>query len=156
MNPPPALHHHHDLHSGRELIESLLQRAREAGLRRTKAMENVLEILVAAHEPLNLADIADSPRLRSGADRATVYRLLVKLEEHSILRRLGLHDRSTYYTVLEPGRHDDYLICTRCGRIQRIDLSCPVEALERDIERSTGFRKLYHELEFYGLCPKCV
>ncbi|MBL9131436.1 MAG: transcriptional repressor, partial [Verrucomicrobiaceae bacterium] len=33
---------------------------------------------------------------------------------------------------------------------------CPVEALERDIEKTSGFKKLYHELEFYGLCPKCA
>jgi Fur family ferric uptake transcriptional regulator len=30
-----------------------------------------------------------------------------------------------------------------------------VEALEKQIEKQSGFRKLYHELEFYGLCPKC-
>jgi Fe2+ or Zn2+ uptake regulation protein len=58
--------------------------------------------------------------------------------------------------MIEEGHHDDYLVCTKCGRIQRLDISCPVEALERDIEKTSGFTKLYHELEFYGLCPKCA
>ncbi len=156
------LHHHHsatcqhhDADSVRALAATMLKRAREAGLRRTKALENILAILVASHQPLSLADIAASPDLTSGADKATVYRVLVKLEELGLIRRLGLHDRSAYYTLLHPGHHDDYLICTQCGRIQRLDLACPVEALEKEIEKQSGFRQLYHELEFYGLCPAC-
>lgn len=157
------LHHHHsstcrhhDTAAAGKLAAELLNRAREAGLRRTKALENILAILVTAHQPLSLADIAESPDLTSGADKATVYRVLIKLEELGFIRSLGLHDRSTYYTLIHAGHHDDYLICTQCGRIQRLDISCPVEALEKQIETATGFRKLYHELEFYGLCPKCA
>ncbi|MBE2284359.1 MAG: transcriptional repressor [Prosthecobacter sp.] len=157
------LHHHHsstcrhhDTAAAGKLAAELLDRARSAGLRRTKALENILSILVEAHQPLSLADIAESPDLTSGADKATVYRVLIKLEELGFIRRLGLHDRSTYYTLIHAGHHDDYLICTQCGRIQSLDISCPVEALEKQIETTTGFRKLYHELEFYGLCPKCA
>ncbi|MFN0077684.1 MAG: Fur family transcriptional regulator [Prosthecobacter sp.] len=157
------LHHHHsatcqhhDADAARELAATMLVRAREAGLRRTKALENILSILVHSHQPLSLADIAESPDLTSGADKATVYRVLVKLEELGFIRRLGLHDRSAYYTILQAGHHDDYLICTQCGRIQRLDIACPVEALEKQIEKQSGFRKLYHELEFYGLCPACA
>lgn len=157
------LHHHHsstcrhhDTAAAGKLAAELLDRARSAGLRRTKALENILSILVEAHQPLSLADIAESPDLTSGADKATVYRVLIKLEELGFIRRLGLHDRSTYYTLIHAGHHDDYLICTQCGRIQSLDISCPVEALEKQIETATGFRKLYHELEFYGLCPKCA
>ena len=64
------LHHHHsatcrhhDADSAQQLSAALLERAREAGLRRTKALENILSILVHAHQPLSLADIADSPQL---------------------------------------------------------------------------------------------
>jgi Fur family transcriptional regulator, ferric uptake regulator len=38
--------------------------------------------------------LAESKELKSGADKATVYRLLMKLEERGLIRRLGLHDRS--------------------------------------------------------------
>ncbi|MBL9179435.1 MAG: transcriptional repressor [Verrucomicrobiaceae bacterium] len=156
------LHHHHsatcrhhDTRSARQLASALLERAKGEGLRRTKALENILSILVSAHQPLSLADIAESPELTSGADKATVYRVLIKLEELGFIRQIGLHDRNTYYTLVHTGHHDDYLICTQCGRIQRLDISCPVEALEKQIEGTTGFRKLYHELQFYGLCPQC-
>ncbi len=157
------LHHHHspscrhyDHGSAQQLASDLIERTRQVGLRRTKALENIISILVTAHRPLSLADVADSPDLTSGADKATVYRVLVKLEELGFIRRLGLHDRSTYYTLIQAGCHDDYLICTQCGRIQRLDIACPVEALEKQIEKQSGFRKLHHELEFYGLCPACT
>jgi Fe2+ or Zn2+ uptake regulation protein len=80
------LHHHHsatcrhhDKKSAQKLLEAALVKTREGGLRRTRALENVLEILIRSHEPLSLADIAESKELKTGADRATVFRLLVKL-----------------------------------------------------------------------------
>lgn len=139
-----------------KILRESMERARGAGLRRTKALEDVLSILIAACQPLTLADIAESKDLGSGADKATVYRLLMKLEERTLIRRLGLHDRSAYYTMILPGEHSDYLICNDCGRIEKLDISCPVQALEKQIAKKSGFKKLYHELEFFGQCPECA
>jgi Fe2+ or Zn2+ uptake regulation protein len=141
---------------GGRLLHEAMERARATGLRRTRALEDVLHILIDARRPLTLADVASSRQLASGADHATVYRLLTRLEERGIIRRLGLHDRSAYYTIIQPGEHHDYLICTRCGRIERLEISCPVHALEEQIGRQSGFRGLYHELEFFGVCPRCA
>jgi Fur family ferric uptake transcriptional regulator len=55
-----------------------------------------------------------------------------------------------------PGKHSDYLICTQCGTIESLDIACPVEALESQISQQSGFKKLYHELEFFGVCPACA
>ena len=153
--PPPCTHTHSRC-ANVDLIEQAVERCKAEGLRRTRALEDVLHILIEAGQPLTLADVAESKHLQSGADRATVYRLLMKLTERGILRRLGLHDRAAYYTMVFPGHHNDYLICTRCGKIQRLDISCPVEALEKEISRQSGFKGLYHELEFFGLCPQCA
>lgn len=154
------LHHHHHEGCVRQESEKLLgeaiERARQAGLRRTKALEDVLGILIRACQPLTLADIAESEELGSGADKATVYRLLMKLEERRLIRRLGLHDRAAYYTMILPGEHHDYLICNDCGRIEKLDISCPVQTLEAQIAQKSGFQNLYHELEFFGQCPDCT
>lgn len=155
-----SMHSHSHAHppqadAGR-LFQEAVERARDAGLRRTRALDDVLRILIEAHGPLTLADVTESPALASKADKATVYRLLTKLEERGITRRLGLHDRSAYYTMIFPGEHNDYLICTRCGKIEKLDIACPVEALEHEIEKQSGFTRLYHELEFFGVCPACA
>lgn len=158
-----AKHHHHHHHhtencvrqEPERLLKESMERARGAGLRRTKALEDVLSILIQACQPMTLADIAESDHLDSGADKATVYRLLMKLEERGLIRRLGLHDRSAYYTVNLPDEHHDYLICKDCGRIEKLDIACPVQALEKQIAKKSGFKKIYHELEFFGQCPDC-
>ena len=137
------------------LVQDSVARCRAVGLRRTAALEDLLRVLIESARPMTLAELADSKSLKNRCDRATVFRLLVRLEKHGILRRLGLHDRSAYYTIILPDVHNDYLICTECGVIEKLDIACPVHELEEQISRDSGFRKLYHELEFFGVCPKC-
>ncbi len=138
------------------LLCQALDRARECGLRMTPALEDVMRLLIESAAPLTLADIAESRHLSSQADRATVYRLLTKLEKLAVIRRLGLHDRAAYYTMIFPGEHNDYLVCTECGKIQRLEIDCPVGKLEARIAKKSKFTRLYHELMFFGLCPKCA
>jgi Fe2+ or Zn2+ uptake regulation protein len=137
-----------------DLALDAVERCRTAGLRRTKALEEILRALVGAPKPVTLNDLAMV--LGDRCDKATVYRLLIRLEENSIIRRLGFHDRSAHYTMRYPDRHDDYLICTGCGSVESLDISCPVEVLEREISTASGFTNLYHELQFYGVCPGCT
>ncbi len=137
------------------LIQETIGRCREVGLRRTKALEELLSTLLENARPMTLAELAASPRLADQCDKATVFRLLQRLVGHGIVRRLGLHERAAYFTLLLPGRHCDYLICTGCGSIEAITAPCPVHELEEEIRHKTGFRNLYHELEFFGLCPRC-
>lgn len=132
-----------------------MDQARKAGLRRTRALEEVLACLVEADRPLTLAEFATLPALEGRFDRATIWRLLGRLEGHGLVRRLGLHDRSARYAIKLPGRHDDYLVCTDCGLIRKLNLQCPVEALESEVSANSGFSGIYHELEFFGTCPDC-
>lgn len=137
-------------------VEELIDRARSGGLRRTKALEELLATLLKADRPMTLAKLERSRRLASLCDKATIYRLLHRLADAGIVRRLGLHERAAYFALVIPGEHRDYLICTECGTIAPIDAPCPVHDLEEEIRRETGYRNLYHELEFFGTCPKCA
>ena len=139
-----------------DLLQQSLDRCRAAGLRRTRALEQLLATLLHADRPMTLADLAASPRLVHQCDKATVFRLLQRLNEKGIVRRLGLHERAAYFTLLLPGRHRDYLICTGCGSITAVKAPCPVHQLEEEIRRDTGYQGLYHELEFFGTCPGCA
>ena len=133
-----------------------LARCRGAGLRRTKALEELLGTFLDARGPMTLAELAESPRLATLCDKATLYRLLHRLTDKGIVRRLGLHERAAYFALIVPGQHRDYLICTRCGSITPVDAPCPVHRLEEEIRATTGFQGLYHELEFFGICPECA
>ena len=138
------------------VLRQTVDRCREAGLRRTKALEELAATLLECDRPMTLSELAASPRLSDQCDKATVFRLLQRLDEKGIVRRLGLHERAAYFTLLLPGRHRDYLICTGCGTITAVKAPCPVHQLEEEIRRETGYRGLYHELEFFGTCPDCA
>ncbi len=138
------------------IVQDTIGRCRAAGLRRTKALEELVTTMLESERPMTLAELTASRRLTDQCDKATVFRLLQRLIEHGVVRRLGLHERAAYFTLLVPGRHSDYLICTSCGSIEPIQAPCPVHHLEDEIREKTGFRNLYHELEFFGVCPKCA
>lgn len=136
-------------------LNSLIDHCRKEGLRRTKALEELLATLLESDRPMTLAELAKSPRLLNQCDKATVFRLLQRLADKGILRRLGLHERAAYFALLIPNQHRDYLICTNCGSIEPINAPCPVHELEKEIQFTTGYKNLYHELEFFGICPAC-
>ena len=137
------------------LHDQLLERAKAAGLRRTKALGAILECLASHERPMTLAELTGCGHLSKQCDQTTVFRLLQRLNDKGMVRRLGLHERAAYFTLLIPGEHRDYLICTDCGSIESIQAPCPVHKLQEEIQRDTGFQNLYHELEFFGTCPKC-
>ncbi|MEY3394888.1 MAG: hypothetical protein RL346_1124 [Verrucomicrobiota bacterium] len=138
------------------LLKQVITRCRDQGLRRTKALEELVLTLIESAQPMTLAGLATSKRLKDLCDKATVYRLLQRLTEHGMIRRLGLHERAAYFTLIQPGKHSDYLICTGCGKIEAVKAPCPVHQLEEEIRQNTGYRNLYHELEFFGTCPACA
>jgi len=115
----------------------------------------LIETLITSDSPMTLADLSEHENLTELCDRATVFRLLQKLSNKGVVRRLGLHERAAYFTLLIPGRHQDFLICTDCGDIQPINAPCPVHQLEKEIAAKTGYTNLYHELEFFGTCLAC-
>lgn len=137
------------------LVKETGRRLRSRGMRRTRALELLLTEMATNRTPRTIAELTASPALQGQCDPATVYRLLMKLEEHGVVRRLGLHDRASWFILLIPGSHHDYLVCTGCGNIAEVDLECPARTLEQRLESSTGYRHVYHELEFYGVCPSC-
>ncbi len=147
--------HHADPGEIDSLVENCVAQLRQRGLRRSRGLEVLLRHLAEHHRPVTLGELAAVPGL-DGLDQATIYRLVMKLEETGLVRRLGLHDRSMYFQLVVPGHHHDYLVCTQCGKIEDLAIHCPVEALEREIMESSGYRQVYHELEFYGVCPACA
>ena len=119
-------------------------------------MKELLRVLIDAQRPLTLGELCECEVLADQCDRATVYRLLGRLEGKGVVRRLGFHERAAYYVFCYPGEHHDYLICTDCGKIEPLGLECPVESLEKRVMADSGFSDIYHELEFFGRCPECI
>lgn len=135
--------------------DEILAQAKVAGLRRTNALEVVVEVLAAAKGPLPLNELEKDPAVAGLCDRTTLFRLLNRLSGHGLVRRLGLHERAAYFTLAMPGGHHDYLICRDCGSVELLDIDCPGKKLEEEVAQKSGYTELYHQLEIYGVCPQC-
>ncbi|HRQ89898.1 MAG TPA: Fur family transcriptional regulator [Bacteroidia bacterium] len=135
-------------------VEQLLKECSASGLRKTAALEACLRVLVTAGQPVTLQQIAASAEFDVSCDPATIYRLVSRLEERRIVRRIGFHSRAAHYCLRESS-HQDYLICRDCGSVEVLDIACPVEHLEKQIAETSGYSDLEHELEFFGRCAGC-
>jgi Fur family ferric uptake transcriptional regulator len=152
-------HHAGHTHGGektsrQETLAALLASCRAAGLRRTHLLERVLAVLHDHAEPVSIQELQKSRGIAGTCDPATLYRLLQRLETKGLVRRIGLHERAAHY-ALHRAQHHDYVVCRECGDVATLDMACPVEKLEREVGRRTGFKEVYHELQFYGVCPQC-
>lgn len=127
----------------------------ERGMRRTKALRALLALLLKARRPMSWATLSRERSIAKVCDPSSAFRVLVRLEEIGLVRRMGSPDRSYYFTLTLPGEHSDHLICTGCGKIENLDIECPVEKIEKRIGSRSGYRALYHELDFFGVCPAC-
>ncbi len=137
-----------------ELVETVIEQLKSQGLRRTAALEALLTEMARSHRPMTFAELGALPSL-AGRDQATIYRIIMKLDEAGVLRRLGFRDRAAHYQLIIPGHKHDYLVCKGCGTVAEVEVAQPLEPLEREIAAQSGWNAIEHELEFFGLCPSC-
>ncbi len=137
------------------LVDEFVASLRADGFRRTDALVALLRVMIRNHQPYTLAELAEVEDLRE-RDQATIYRLVMKLKDAGKMRQLNLAGRVSYFQLVLPGHHHDYLRCESCGEVQEVPLPCALAEVERELMHSLGWKGLHHELEFIGLCPACA
>ncbi len=83
---------------------------------------------------------------------ATVYRHLRLLQQKGLLRCRHLPNGEALYAPTERDEH--HLTCVDCGATTLLE-QCPMHNVHFHGEQATGYRLLFHTLEFYGLCSSC-
>jgi len=131
-----------------------LTRDKEQKYRRSKQRERILELLQGTDIHPTANWVYDKlqkefPNLSMG----NVYRNLGILVEQGSARKIDFgstFDRFDANTA--PHYH---FICEGCGAI--IDLELPVDnQLEERVSKATSLRVLRHNIQFYGLCDRCI
>jgi len=80
---------------------------------------------------------------------ATVYRTVRLFEEANILERHDFGDGRARYEEM-PDAHHDHLIDVQSGKV--IEFQNPqIEALQREIARTFGYKLVGHRLELYAV-----
>jgi Fe2+ or Zn2+ uptake regulation protein len=138
-----------------EKLNWALEKLRSGEVRLTPVRERVLHYLAHRAVPVTLHEISDSEELARQFDDATVYRTLVLLVELEVARQLQFRDRATCFVLNVPGECFSFLVCRCCGAITPIPHGGELHSLEEQTSQRHGYTNLTHELELYGICPKC-
>jgi Fur family ferric uptake transcriptional regulator len=143
-----------------ELYRSL----RENGYRLTVPRQAILQKLAKTTRHFSAEQLYHSVHKKYPAvGLATVYRTLEMLCQVGLVLKHDFGDGlSRYEVAVSPNQeHHHHLICTECGRI--IDFSEMVEEetritkeLEKILSKKYRFRIGSHQINFLGLCAKCI
>lgn len=124
------------------------------GCRETPQSRCIAAILRDAEEALSAEEIL--LRARETFPRmalTTVYRNLERMCGRREAERTMFRDGTARYAPATPG-HRHALVCLGCHRSVDLD-ECPIQAIEKDVARETGFTIARHQFELYGYCPQC-
>jgi Fe2+ or Zn2+ uptake regulation protein len=121
--------------------------------RQTKQKEIILLILQGTHEHPTADWIYEQARKKlPRISKGTVYRNLSILTEEGKISELNLSGTVNRYEAKQKTHY--HFRCEKCGFVT--DLTQPVnEGLNEEVAKSTGFKIIYHQLEFRGFCNEC-
>lgn len=137
-------------------LSTLTEKLTENGYKLTGPRLAILDYLVHEKGHHNIIDIYEKIRLKNeGIGMATIYRTIDLFLELGIVRVLTLKNSQPCFEINWPGDHHHHLVCTECGRIIEFG-SCNFKLIVGEIEKVTRFSIEEHNLEAYGLCPRCT
>lgn len=128
-------------------MEKLIAILKSAGYKLTNQRKDVLCTILGAQKPISLKEIQNNC---SNIDFASIYRIVNLFLELNIVRKVNFGERYLRYEIETEHMHHHHVVCSKCGKIQKIDY-----CLVAELEKLTNFKILDHHMEFIGLCPKC-
>jgi Fur family peroxide stress response transcriptional regulator len=122
-------------------------------LRRTKQKEAILEVLRGTKSHPTADWVYNEVRKEiPNISLGTVYRNLRILCESGEISELDLCDTSARFDARKDNHY--HFRCEKCGRVFDVDMSLDEDINSRATQK-TGFKVLYHRLEFRGICKDC-
>ncbi|KAB1440112.1 Fur family transcriptional regulator [Candidatus Galacturonibacter soehngenii] len=122
-------------------------------LKQTKKRNLIISILEEAPAPLTAEEIMEIASKEIKMSFSTVYRALNALADRNIVSKTIYQDGKLYYKI-QTHSHQHVLKCIKCDECISID-ACPLESLESNLCSETNYKITGHNLEFFGICPKC-
>jgi len=138
----------------RERLDQLIRVLKGAGHRLTPQRLAMLKVIAKSEGHPSVERIyeqikADFPT----TSLATVYKTLSLLKEMGEVLELSFPPLGSRYDGNRPYPHP-HVICTGCGKILDPEFTSMAE-ISQEMARQTGFQITHHQMNFFGLCPKC-
>lgn len=120
----------------------------EKQIKFTKQRKRIIDVLESSNKPLSLDEIQSQCK---EIDFSSVYRTIKLLIENHIVAEHYFGDRKPKYSLQLSKKHNHFIKCIKCGKIEEIKNVCIID----EVNRKTDYKILDHYMEFTGLCPKC-
>jgi Fur family zinc uptake transcriptional regulator len=124
-------------------------------LRLTPRRRQVLEIMLASHQPLGAYEILAELNRAGSTHRIAppiVYRALEFLMAEGLIHRI--ESRNAFITCVHPGHESaaQFLICRNCEQVAELETS---EQSLLDAADNLGFAVDHSVVEITGVCARC-
>ncbi len=138
-----------------QLLSRASQLCEARKLRLTPRRRQVLEILLASHQPMGAYDILTELHRSGDSDKIAppiVYRALEFLLAQGLIHRI--ESKNAFITCAQPGHEStaQFLICRDCDRVAELETSESALLAEAD---SLGFAVDHSVVEITGVCAQC-
>ncbi len=135
-------------------MEQMLQVLRDKGGRITPQRLALLKIVAKSVGHPSIEQIYEQIKVDfPTTSLATIYKTLNLLKDRGEVLELTLASGGRRYDGNRPYPHP-HVICTRCGQILDPEIAGMAE-VSKEMARQTGYQITHHQLNFFGLCPKC-
>ena len=132
-----------------------LHESHRLGMRLTPARKKVIAFLATQHVPVSLNTLMQSTGIKGVCVATTAYRTLALLHQIEVFRQVGIPGKISFFVLNVPVENNHFLICRKCGAITELPAESHCEHMEHDVAAEHGYSHLYHELQFFGICPAC-
>lgn len=135
-------------------LEQIIKALRDRGYRLTPQRLAMLKIIAASKRHPNAEQIYEQMKANfPTTSLATIYKTLTLLKDMSEVLELNFATAGSHYDGNKPYPHP-HVICTRCGQILDPEFVAVAE-ISQEMGRQTGYQITHHQLNFFGLCPRC-
>ena len=154
-SPDIAFRKHDHRRCQRELLSEANQLCASRKRRLTSRRQQVLEIMLASHQPMGAYDILAELNRVGNADRIAppiVYRALDFLMAEGLIHRI--ESKNAFITCVHPGHEStaQFLICRDCDQVAELETSEQSLLAAAD---NLGFTVDHSVVEITGVCAQC-
>jgi Fur family peroxide stress response transcriptional regulator len=138
----------------RKRLEQMIRALRDKGCRLTPQRLAMLKIIARSEGHPSVEQIYELIKANfPTTSLATIYKTLSLLKDMGEVLEITFANVGSRYDGNRPYPHP-HVICTRCGQILDPEFAALAE-ISQEVAQQTGYQITHHQLNFFGLCPKC-
>jgi len=142
------------MQSPQQRLDAILAKLRERQCRITPQRVAILKIFLNSSDHPSVEQVYAQVKVNfPTTSLATVYKTVHLLKEIGEILEIGFAGGGNRYDGNKPYPHP-HLICTGCKTIMDPDVRL-LEQLTAELAKTSGYRIVSHQLDFFGLCPAC-